>query len=364
VTSAGATLISESGGLPIGLQRAAQKHANLQRQLGLTLARTTRANHEAISALSGFGTIPMNPAFKSALSGFGTIPMNPAFKSALSGLQLLTKARVDVFSSMSMQLSALARPPDWWSSLIADNLAMTSRVAADVAAITDSLALPSRLERSSAHRIQLGVGQVVAAHNRLLESSLAGLLNSPAGPRAAGIIVTPTTTTAAFTSLARGIVMPAPMVRDTTDLLADSVEELAHRLEDVGAHAAARDLGAALDVLRRRHPGWPKSGAHLLREVLREALDELAPPALVPRDANGDLTKRAQVTWMVGGDKTLAIWIDVTSGNVGRLHSLLSAEAKNSGSPRVGHQGLLGLLEVVMGLIRTMVEQIANRRPD
>jgi hypothetical protein len=305
--------------------------------------------------------LAVTPAFKSTLDEIAkmNLAVTPAFKSTLDEIGLLTKARADVFDSMSLQFAALAQPPAWWSSMIADNLSMTSRVAADVAAITDALALPWRLGPSSMRRLHIGIEQVVAAHHSLLESSLPGLLRSEADAGAAGVVVTPTTTTAAYTRVSRGVVLPEASA-DTTDLLTGAVEELALRLNDAGAHAAARDLRAAMDVLRRRQAGWPKTGAHLLREVLREALDELAPREVVPPDRDGRVTKRAQVTWMVGGDRTLGLWIDVTSGNVGKLHSLLSAEAKNNGSPRLGHQGLIGLLEVVMGLIRTMVEQVAR----
>jgi hypothetical protein len=73
------------------------------------------------------------------------------------------------------------------------------------------------------------------------------------------------------------------------------------------------------------------------------------------------VTKRAQILWIIGGSETLVDWADVTSSNWGKLHSLLSAEAKNSGEPRISQQGLLGLLQVAMGVVSTLLEQVASR---
>jgi hypothetical protein len=310
-------------------------------------------------AVRSLATIDMTPHLTEAVRSLATIDMTPHLTEAVRSL---AKARADILGSMSMQLAAVARPLNWWSSMLADNLATTSRVAADVAAITEALALSSQsLVSSSAHRLQLGVGQVVGAHHRHMAASMEGLLTGLANPAAADLILRPTAITAGYTGVARGIAIPMPTDRLSKDLSPDVVDEFASRLEDLGAHAAARDLRAAHDTLRRRLPGWSKSGPHLLREVIREALDEWAPPSLVPPDTNGHVTKRAQVMWIVGGDHTLGVFVDVAATNVGRLHSLLSAEAKNSGSPRVGHQGLVGLLEVVMGLMRIMADQVTNR---
>src|SRR5438093_3055401 len=90
---------------------------------------------------------------------------------------------------------------------------------------------------------------------------------------------------------------------------------MASRLESLGAVASARDLRAAWDVLEQRRPGWPKAGTHLMREALRETLDELAPPSGVPGDNNGVVTKRAQVVWIVGGDGSLAVWVEATASS-------------------------------------------------
>jgi hypothetical protein len=64
--------------------------------------------------------------------------------------------------------------------------------------------------------------------------------------------------------------------------------------------------------------------------------------------------------WIVGGNQTLAKWVDVTTSNVGQLHSLLSAEAKNTGQPRVRERGAVGLLQVTMGVVAVLVEQAVD----
>jgi hypothetical protein len=147
---------------------------------------------------------------------------------------------------------------------------------------------------------------------------------------------------------------------DTVELLRDAMTELATRLELAGAGASARDMRAAFDVLAARQSGWPKTCSHLLRETVRETLDALAPPSLVPTDLNGFVTKRAQIAWIVGSDRTLGVWAEAVVTSTGKLHSLLSAEAKNDGDPRVGWQGLIGLLETVMGLVRTLLDQASR----
>ena len=98
-----------------------------------------------------------------------------------------------------------------------------------------------------------------------------------------------------------------------------------------------------------------------MRETLRETLDTLAPRSAVPQNDKGIVTMRAQVLWMVGENHTLGEFVTATASNVGKMHSFLSAEAKNAGDPRVGWQSHLGLLETLMGLIRTLVEQAIRR---
>ena len=271
------------------------------------------------------------------------------------------EAQGDVLDSLRIQMSALAMTPNWWTSTVADNLSVTARMAGDIATIRDALSFPSEHLIARSLDIQRAVRQVVGAHHEHLGSSMARLLAGPVVPEAASVIVNPTMTTAAFTGTARGMVVPSMSRPDSADLLRDAVWDLASELEGVGAHAAARDLRVAWDVLKHRRPGWAKAGAHLMRETIRETLDELATPSQVPRDGNGVVTKRAQVLLIVGNDQTLAVFVDVTASNVGKLHSILSAEAKNAGDPRVGWQGVLGLLETTMGLLRILADHAARR---
>jgi hypothetical protein len=157
------------------------------------------------------------------------------------------------------------------------------------------------------------------------------------------------------------MVAPGPEVVDELDAVYALVQDVASRLTTAGAPASGRDLRHAYEQIRRRGPGWAKGGPHLVREALREALDELAPPDKVPADEKGVVTKRAQVTWLCGGDETLAVWIDITATNIGKLHSLLSAEAKNAGESRLGWQGHIGLVETAVGILRTLVDQASRR---
>jgi hypothetical protein len=208
--------------------------------------------------------------------------------------------------------------------------------------------------------VQSAVGTVLDSHHVHLSSALAGLADRPMTAASASLIVQPTDTTARFTRVARDAVVPSES-GDPAEYMERPVMALAHDLEELGARQAASDLRAAWSVIRRRDPGWSKAGAHLMREVLRCVLDELAPPDRVLPNGEGRVTKRAQIMTIVAGNETLAEWADATTSNVGKLHSLLSAEAKNTGRPRVREQGILGLLHVTVGVVTVLIEQAVDQ---
>ena len=269
------------------------------------------------------------------------------------------EARISAIAGLNVQIGALAKPLGWWAPIVAGNLATSGQIAADLAAMTNAgEALVTRLGTS---RLETLVGEVVESHHQQLSSAISQLIDRPAAPGLASALTLPTRTTSTFTEVARDVVIPR-IAEDRAERLRDPVLSLAADLEAQGAPRAAQDLRDAWSVLQRRDPGWSKAGAHLIRETLRGTLDELAPPGDVPRDANGFVTKRAQILWIVNDNETLAEWAEVTASNVGKLHSLLSAEAKNSGRPRIQEQGLSGLLQVAMGVLDLLLEQAADAR--
>ena len=388
----------------LGTQRAIARQADVDHRLGLTMANVVRSqadllglgrSGELAAAMAGIGKLSTGALgadvlglsrsgeLAAAMAGIGKLSTGALGADVLGlsrsgelaaamagigklstgalGVDLLANARTNVMGSLRLQFSALALPPTWWSSMIADNLGVTARMAADVAAMGEALRFPSQVGKVRADGIHRAVGQVVSAHHELLGESMRRFLSGPAMTGAANAIVTPTTTTAAFTGAARSVILPSRPRRDTADLLRDAVWELAMELDGVGAQSAARDLKDAWDVLKRRRPGWPKAGPHLMRETLRETLDALAPRSQVPENEHGMVTMRGQVLWMVGENHTLGAFVNAIASNVGKMHSFLSAEAKNAGDPRVGWQSHLGLLETLMGLIRTLIEQSGRR---
>jgi DNA-binding MarR family transcriptional regulator len=350
-----------------GVERALARQAVVEHRLGLTLTNLARSAVEEISAKALFGA-ELSEMTKSA-DMIEAINAKALFGAELSEItksagmiEAFGKSRADLLGSLVLQVSALKLPPAWWSSMVADNLGITARVAADVEAMGDALRMSSRLPAARANGIERAVKHVVSAYHDLLSDSMRRYLSGPPVPQAASAIVTPTITTAAFTGTARELFLPSSAPRESADLQRDAVWDLADRLDSLGAASSARDLRAAWDVLKQRRPGWSKAGAHLMREVLRETLDELAPPVHLPRDEDGRVTKHAQVVWIVGHDGTLALWVEATALNVGKMHSFLSAEAKNSRDPRLGSQGFLGLLETLTGLVRTLVDQASQRK--
>lgn len=312
------------------------------------------------AGITGIST--MQNAMEQRLSALGTLP-NLTGISVMggAGLSVLDKASRDALSGVQLQMDALASTQPAWTSVLAENLALSGRIAADVSILRDALelvALPAR----SVRLLESAVGGVVSAHHDQLVASIEQLDATRVRTDALSGIVWPTATTARLTSVARAVVAPTTDPRDPLDAIESLVGDVATRLEQAGAPAAARDFRAAGAQIRSRPQGWAKSGPHLVREALREALDELAPRSLVPSDDKGVVTRRAQVTWLCAGDRTLAVWIDVTATNVGKLHELLSAEAKSSGGSRMGWQGHIGLLEAAVGVLRTIVDRAAQRR--
>ena len=274
----------------------------------------------------------------------------------------LEATRAGLFAGVRVQSEILQRWRDPLAGRVAENLALTTRIAANVTAVANSLAVPRSVWTQQEKVIGRAVSQVVGAHGALADEALSQMVSGHAVPPIGEVLIEATGTTTSLTATTRGMLATNDAPHRSVELLGPSVLDLVSRLKDVGAPASARDLHAAWDVIRRRNPGWEKAASHLTREFIREVLDELAPHERVPKDPNGYVTKRAQISWIVGDSETIGSWVNVTTGNIGKLHSTLSAEAKNAGQPRLDEEGLVGLLETAMGLVRSVVAQVRRLR--
>ena len=280
------------------------------------------------------------------------LALDRSWSLAVQGIQAQTNA-----------LAAVQPSGVWWSQLLAENLASTTRIAADMGAISqfarvgDGIAaLQQSLGQSVAH--------VVDAHGRLLASTWAALVVDPTPPYPglAASVITPTVTTAAFTRTARETLVGLA-AEPQVEPVERSVEDLARRLRAAGASRSADDLEAAFEIIKGQAPGFVKGGAHLTREVITHTLHFLAPNSAIPPDANGQRPRRRRVLFIVSGSKSLARWADAVATGIDETYATLSAEAHSSGDARVGVEGLLGLLETAIGLIRVLLDQ-TDRRND
>ena len=118
-------------------------------------------------------------------------PGSASYPPGACGVDLLANARTNVMGSLHLRFSALALPPTWWSSMIADNLGVTSSVlAADVAAMGEALRFPSQVGKV---QLTASIGpsaKSVRAHHELLGESMRRFLSGPAMTGAANAIVT------------------------------------------------------------------------------------------------------------------------------------------------------------------------------
>jgi hypothetical protein len=291
----------------------------------------------------------------------GALPTLAGLVHAKEAVQLgsLMRAQEAAYDSLKLQMDVLSKPTGWITSMIADNMAATSRIAGDVAAMYGTLPAPGRMAQGHAVRLRSAVEAVVEAHRDHLRATLPEFALGLAQPGAIGLIVTPTIASANFTGAARAIALPSR--RREESVLDARAEDLAEVLDLRGAHASAQAWRGAWAALRTGGPDHARMVAHEGREFLRLSLVAMAPDAQLPLLAGDRPTRRTRIGYIVGGSETLVELVDVLLSQWQVLYSTLSAEAHTDKEPRLGRQGLTGLLEAAGAVVRVLLDRASKR---
>ena len=331
-----------------GVRRAIDRQFRVEREVAASVAWTSRGLLDSIPDI---------------VAGMGALPAMAGLFQAKEALQLgpLMRAQEAVFDSLKLQMEVLSKPTGWITSVIADNMAATSRIAGDVAAMWGTISAPGLMTQGHAARLRGAVEAVVEAHRDHLRATLPELASGLADLGATGLIVTPTVASAGFTGAARAIASPTRS-RDESVLDARA-EELAEVLDLRGAHASAQAWRGAWAALRRGGPDHARMVAHEGREFLRLSLVAMAPDAQLSLLAGDRPTRRTRIGYIVGDSETLVELVDVLLSQWQVLYSTLSAEAHTDKQPRLGRQGLTGLLEAAGAVVRVLLDR-ASRRED
>ena len=329
-----------------GVRRAIERQARVEREVGTSLAVTSRALVESVWGLQ---------AMQDAVGAMGSFPQ--ILESV--GVAPWTHAQAAVHDSLRLHMDVLARPTGWITSLIADNMAATSRIAGDMAAMQDALLGPSRLAQGNAEGLRRAVEAVAEAHHDHLRATLPQLTSDLARPGAIGLVVRPTIASAEFTGAARAIVLPAERREEV--YLDARAEELAAMLDAQGAHVPAQAWRGAWAALSRGGPDHSRMVSHEGREFLRLSLVAMAPDERLSLRPGTRPTRRMRIAYIVGDSKTLVTLADVLASKWQALYEAMSAEAHTNREPRLGRQGLMGLLEAAGAVVRVLLDRASQR---
>ena len=238
-----------------------------------------------------------------------------------------------------------------WVSVLTENVSLSSGILSDTVAIArlgDSL---HPVARRLYAPISAAVDPVVSAHRDYIAHEVERLSAMQTSRGGLAASVNPSTAAHGVTKTARAVLEG----RTDGDALFNVDRDFKDLLSERGMPAARRDFEAARLAVAGLKPGWVKTASHHLREAFREVLLVLAPDGEVVRTSEGQVTRKARIHYVIPSS-TLAEFTEAAADNWERMLVLLNAEAHNSEEPRLAQTGMFGVVQIVEGTIRVLLD--------